>query len=470
MFVNKYWRTISVALAMVFIFGIMFTGCGNGAQKSGDETSQQVTTAAASETKSVEPVEVTLTTWSDATWKGVFSPDEDNAQYGDWYKYVADEFSKANPGVTLKVEYEQYEASDLYTKYNVALASNSLPDFRYGIDFTLYDQISKGAVLPLDDTITDDLKNAIPDNIWKRAQQDGKTYFLPMAGMPASIMVNKTLFEKAGILDKLPLGKDDRTWTNDEFKDALKAITQNGKADVYGYGICCAEKSGDFANWVQMWSYGASSFTDDFTSFALNNENGVKALDFYKSLVDEKLTEPSPYTTKWGDLYNLFMDQKLAMFPADPSTVPQALKDMKDKGISFDIDQVMFPSGDGIPKTMGYCYALAALKTNDEIRMMYTKKYLVFASKPEYAKAWTNLSLPYHKDIANILDDKYEWKVAKNFNQYIKDLGSRVPGYSEIRDQFFPELQAVYTGEKTSKQALDELAQKVNDIIQKNKS
>lgn len=469
--ISKCKKVLVTTLALVLSISTCLTGCGS---KNSNDT-QGNTTQAVSQDKTadqkVEQKNVSLTVWTGPDWKGVFSPDEANAQNGDWFRHTTQEYSKANPNVKMEAKVEVIPYADMVSKLNVAVASNSSPDVWSYSHFNMYQYITQGSVIALDDVISSEDKSSIPAAMWNAATSEGKVYFYPFASLPTCLMINKDIFEKAGALDKLPLSKDDRAWTNEEFKDALKAVTKNGTTPYYGYGIHAGNREFDSTNFVHMWSYGASTFSSDYSKVEINSDKGVQALDFLNSLAKEKLTVPSPATMKYNDTFNMFLEQKVSVVDGDPSTVKWVQDSLKEKGMQkFNVDIVMYPSSDGKPKTVNYIYGLLAFKTADEAKMDFAKKYIAFCAKPEYAKAFTAIGAhPVHKDLSEVFADKPEWKVGKNMIQYDADLGSRVGGYSEIRNLFFPAMQAVFTGSKTSKQALDDFAKQADEVIQKYK-
>jgi ABC-type sugar transport system, periplasmic component len=468
---QKCSKVLVLVLVLAVGMSITFAGCGGSKSSTTDTQATTQQAATTQQETTVQSKDVTLTAWTGPDWKGVFSSDEANAQNGDWFNYVGKEFAKANPNdkITLNVQVVPY--ADMVQKLNIAVSSNTAPDIWSYSHFNIYSYISQGAIIPLDDVITPEAKSSISDALWNAATDNGKIYFYPFAALPTGLMVNKTLFEKAGALDKLPLNKEDRSWTNDEFKAALKAVTKNGTtSDYYGFGLYAGDRQFDTTNFGLLWSYGAKTFSSDYSKVALNDENGVKAMDFIQSLVKEKLTVPSPASITFNDTYNMFLQQKVAIIAGDPSFIPGITDGLKQKGMTpFDVELVMLPSSDGTPKTIDYIYALTAFKTGDDTRMEYAKKFIAFAAKPDYAKAFKVLGIPADNSISNLNDEKNEWKVTKNFVKYDSDLGSRVNGYSEIRNAFFPTLQAVLTGSKTSKQALDDFAKQSADIMAKYK-
>jgi ABC-type glycerol-3-phosphate transport system substrate-binding protein len=56
---------------------------------------------------------------------------------------------------------------------------------------------------------------------------------------------------------------------------------------------------------------------------------------------------------------------------------------------------------------------------------------------------------------------------ATKFVKYSGDYGMDMKGIDELRSVFYPEMQAAFTKKKTPKQALDDFAAKVDEIIKK---
>lgn len=50
------------------------------------------------------------------------------------------------------------------------------------------------------------------------------TVMYPINTAPFMMAVNKTVFEKIGALDLLPLDRKDRVWSFDEYKAPLQAV------------------------------------------------------------------------------------------------------------------------------------------------------------------------------------------------------------------------------------------------------
>ena len=135
----------------------------------------------------------------------------------------------------------------------------------------------------------------------------------------------------------------------------------------------------------------------------------------------------------------------------------------------------LFPSKDGKTSETciqggGYCL----WNTGDDARIAASKKYIEFFMKPENLKPLVTVlakagTIYPGKSMRDLYDPATPAGQVFDLYQYAKDIGTAVPGYSEIRAAYFPEVQAALTKAKTPKQALDDFAKKANEIIAANK-
>lgn len=195
----KFYRLPVLILALIVLMSLGFAGCGSEGGNAADKSSGTTKAAAAqpaAQSQKAEPKDVTLTVWTGPDWKGVFSSSEENAQEGDWFKHVAKNFAAANPNDKITVNVEVIAYADMIQKLNIAVASNSSPDVWSYSHFNIYEYINQGAVIPLNDIITPEVKSYIPEAVWAASSSNGEVYFYPFAALPTGLAVNKTLFEK----------------------------------------------------------------------------------------------------------------------------------------------------------------------------------------------------------------------------------------------------------------------------------
>ncbi|WHY02487.1 sugar ABC transporter substrate-binding protein [Neobacillus sp. DY30] len=98
----------------------------------------------------------------------------------------------------------------------------------------------------------------------------------PMDVTANCIIYNKTLFIKAGV--QVPQTPDE-VWTWDEFVEALKTVKEKGGAK---HGLLVDFTPRRYSTLV--YQFGGSLMTEDGSAPAINNENGVAALDYFIKL------------------------------------------------------------------------------------------------------------------------------------------------------------------------------------------
>lgn len=442
-----YKKSIILLLVMCLLASV-FVGCGK--QEEADTPGEDDT------------VEITL--WAGPEFKGVYSQDEENAKYGDFYKFAAKEYQKIHPNVKINVQIIPY--TEIKEKLNVALQGGTQPDIYCDSSFVLIDRAYQGKLVPLDDVITPEDKEDIPENIWDMCQAKGKTYIYPFAGNPGFLGLNTELFKKVGAEKHIPSGTIGE-WTPEEFKVALKALSK--AKDFKPFVLFCGSSDADTWNNMYLRMFGADFFNEDGTEVILNSPEGVKALEFLKELANEKLIVPGPETLDSSDSVNLFANKQVAVAHVNYYLYNMFMADLAEGKISepFDVKFAYFPNVDG-PKCFTYVSGSAVLDSGDENRVKYAKDFVKFYSSLPYAKASKNLVPIREKVVEEVKDEIPMFEDLYLAYENAVDFNRSVPGYQEIRNLLFPELQAVFTNEKTPKQALDDFAEKANKALKKN--
>ena len=128
------------------------------------------------------------------------------------------EFEEAHPEIKLEVEW--YEANAWKDQGETLALSDSLPDvFYWNAGGVLWNLVSSGDILAIDDYLTDDIKDRLIGGALANMTFDGKVYQLPYTNACSVLYCNNELFEKYNV--KIP-----ETW--DELLDAVKAFKEAG--------------------------------------------------------------------------------------------------------------------------------------------------------------------------------------------------------------------------------------------------
>ena len=180
------------------MIGTLLVGCGKNKTTHGD-------------TK-------TITWWSSSAGSKAF------------YESAVDEFNETT-GKEIGVKIN-FEIKDMGQAFEVAALNKEEPELFGGVG--LQKAVEQGYVIALEDieggkALVDKIDPA--DMKENKNTYKGKTYTLPVEASFCSLLYNKDLFKRAGIVDEKGDAKPPKTWT--EFREAAQKINALGE-NIYG--------------------------------------------------------------------------------------------------------------------------------------------------------------------------------------------------------------------------------------------
>ena len=245
---------------------------------------------------------------------------------------MAQGFDDANDDVT--VEFRAIAFDDLVNETLKAVATGNAPDMIApdmiapdvialdNADFAMFS--SRGAMLDITDRIA--ASTVIkPDTYypgpWASVMWDGKVFGVPKSTNTIALFYNKDLMAKAGI------ATPPETW--DDLLDAARKL--NDPANKV-YGLTWSARANEqgtfqFLPWIQMAG-------GDFAH--VNGEGVVKALDLWKTLIDEKLGSQDVLSQGQWDSTGTFNAGNAAMAISGPRELGRMSTDAKfDWGVTL---------------------------------------------------------------------------------------------------------------------------------------
>lgn len=362
---------------------------------------------------------------------------------------LSKEFGDANPDI--KVEYRIVPFDDLVNEALRGFATGNAPDIISvdNPDFAMFS--SRGAFLD----ITDRAKNS---DVIKAADYfagplnsvtwDGKLYGLPKYTDTIALFYNKDLFKKAGIAEP------PKTW-DELVADARKLNDPANKV----YGITFSARAGEegtfqFLPWIQM---SGGSFKD------VNGPGAVKALETWKTLVDEKLASQDVLTLGQWDSTGTFNSGNAAMAISGPWELNRMASDAK-----FDWGVALLPTetegGARSSALGGFNYGIFA-STQHPDEAFRALEYFVSQDKrlfPEFS------SLPARGDIAlpatGVPLKDAALTVFQEQLKYAQPRGPH-PDWQKISKAIYDAMQAALTGQMSPKDALDQAQATITAIV-----
>ncbi|MBP2002162.1 multiple sugar transport system substrate-binding protein [Paenibacillus shirakamiensis] len=457
----KRKRLISMVAVLALTMSVL-SACGSKDNASSGNES----------TSSGDKVDITV--WLTPQWKGVLNASEQGADYDSFFKKAAEKFTAQYTKYKTNVKVEVIAADQRDQLLNVNLSGGTPPDVFFESIFPMGDYVHRGALVPLDDIVDDKSKTDIAKSYWDAATFGDKVYFYPFQHNPGTLVYNADMFKAAGLEKYLGGANEIKTWTWAEYQEILDGLKNKLPKDKYPnaypmalYGV---NNQGDTWNLAYLRTFG-NKFFDDKGNIILDDANGVKAASWLKKLYDGGYTNPGAESVSSNDANAMFQNQQLGISFTNPVLFTNSKVNM-DKGTSpkFDMRLANIPSESGDPLAFTYVVGASVFQSKDPKKVEVAKDFVkFFSSDPELVKSSKN-GIPVRSSVVDALKGENPLFAAYDADaKYMFNFTGNVPGYSQLREVLYPELQALYTGAKTPEQVVKDYQTNGNKVIEDNK-
>ncbi|GIF62530.1 sugar ABC transporter substrate-binding protein [Asanoa ishikariensis] len=367
---------------------------------------------------------------------------------------IADEFQKANPDITIKVQTLPW--TEYWTTLQVGAAGGTAPDAFWMLADHFREYAKGGQLVDMSDTVKSnniDLAK-YPKAVSDSYTYDGKLFALPKDFDTNGIWYNKALFDAAGV--KYP----DDTWTWQDAQDAAKKLTDPAKG-VFGIAAPIDAQGGFYNTMLQA---GGSIINADGTASDFGSPAGVEGLKFWTDL---QAAKASPTLEQLSDTeaVSMFENQKVAMYF---SGAYWALKFHNNAALKGKIDVAPLPQGvKRATVTSGIGNAGYAGSKHPE----QLKKFLAFlgGSKAAEIQAATGTVLPAYEGTQQPwLDSMPEYKLQVFIDAIAYSVPLPVAGNaSEWQGLATQYLGPAWSGKKPVQEAATEYQAAVDQVLAK---
>lgn len=250
------------------------------------------------------------------------------------FEHMVSMFQELHPNVT--IEYEGIAWENTRQQLLLETSAGNPPDVAQVAAPWIGQFAFSGAILPLEELVADISPNYVGGVIdsYTFAGPDGTSHLwgLPWVAVHAASFYNTELMRRAS-LDTSALPK-----TIDEFSDVAHAIAALGQDDngnkIWGF-TTATDRSELTANSFNMWLFNfGGDILDDAGKVTLDSDPAIKALSFWKTLVDDGVM---PAGFSFRDQYNLMVNYQTGGF-TDGSYARDVLRITSGKGEEFDKD------------------------------------------------------------------------------------------------------------------------------------
>jgi len=430
---------LSPAVAVTAL-ALLAAGCSSG---SGAPASS---TGAAYDAKAP----VTITVWHGQTSDAAAVMDK-----------LAKAYTAAHPNVTIKVAPGASTTDELLQKIAAGFVSDTYPDVSYIYGSWAGQVAESGHTLDVASWVKDPAVgwDGLPAASRATATVDGKVIGIPAIVGNLGLIYNKKVFDDAGV------AYPTADWSWDDFRAAAKRLTNPDKK-IYGtaYSVSGNEDT-TWHLWPLLWQKGGKILSDDGKSAAFNSDQGVAALDFLRGMaVDDK----SMYLDQTGEKYGpLFLDGRIAMQISGPWN----LYDFQQRKLAYGV--VPLPGFGGDHQTISGTDLWALFDHHDVNRAHAAFDFSQWLTQSAQDVQW-NIGLGNLPLRASEKSTSEFAAFAKDYPggpAFVDNLANAkqprptIPGYVELSKYVGEAVSKVLQGAASSKDALNEAAQKSADAL-----
>lgn len=379
-------------------------------------------------------------------WKSPHSQQEDQL-----WQPILTNFESQHPGI--KVVHTVIPWNSFDPKFTAAFASGDPPDVFYMPDEWIPKYASQGQMTDLTSLISGEgLKDKYVAQFWGSCTYKGKTYGIPFLAVVQAILINQSLFQSAGLA--VP-----KTW--DDIRAAAKKLTDPSKG-TYGMHI-----DGQNTPPPLLAAGGTTVLSEDLTKVAANAAGGVAAFtQAYQNIgAQDKSMVPLSFTA--DQLTDLRLKGKIGMMWQEESSI---VAQFRKQAPTMQLDVIPLPKVDG---TSGHDSA------------WYNVGYMCLSAQGHHLQQATDLlNALITKDVqqtyvidgvnlipgmAGVQPANLDPVVAKYLTFIPQGVGPTTSvHWPDVKQKLLQASQAIISGQKTAKQALDDYANEVGSELDGN--
>lgn len=399
---------------------------------------------------------------TEVTWWAFPNFETIDGEVGKYEQEIIDDFQSKNPDI--KVNLEMISFDNGAEKINAAIASKSAPDILYDAPGRIISYGRQGVLANVNDMVNK-LNGDVSDQILSACKVDDQYYMYPFNTSAFTMAVNKTMFEEAGLLDYLPLNKENRLWTVEDYTKALEAI-KKANPDVIPMGFYSKSTAGDQGTRAFLSNlYGGSILNKDLTEYTLDSPEMVKSMEWVKNGIANGLIVSGSEGLASSNSIDLFTQGKSAFTILYSPGLKNTYKDKKLD--NFEDVLLPLPAPEGKNSLEFLIGGLCVFNNGDDAKIEASKKFIDFLCndtnwQTKNLKSTGTFSV--RKSITGLYDDE-QMKLVEGYSKYYCTYYNTVVGFDKMRTFWFPALQEMTLGQTPVEDALKKLNENANATL-----
>ncbi|MGJ3239235.1 MAG: ABC transporter substrate-binding protein [Anaerolineae bacterium] len=396
-------------------------------------------------------------------WPWALTPD-----FEDYLNQVIANFEATYPGVTVIMEGQP--AAGARDNIRNSFAAGNPPDVINMSDGWVAEFAEAGVLLDMDAALAEpypQIREEYVDGAWEKVTFDGTTYHLPWYLSFSNVMAVNGL-----IADELGISGEDipETWA-DAYEFACE-VREMSDGAYYAYSLPWGELAGlgvlnDFIG------EGIAVFSEDGSSVVFNeDERAAGILDAYKNLLDNDCIPRESLTDDVREMIDRFSEGEILLLQTGPQLFRLVEENNPDVFDSLFLDNQFVGSANirsiggvqtvTVPAASQYpnaALAFAVFLTNADTQTAFSQEV------PIYSSNLVSYEDPFFTEGGESLTDQLRPLAGEYFQNATNTGILNFPQLAEVEQIVLGEFQAAILGVKTSQEALDAMAERINAIL-----
>lgn len=375
---------------------------------------------------------------------------------GAFLEKAADAYMKEHPQV--KIDVVVFGLTEEDASITDCFDTEDAADILYEGYFNMAGYVHTGRVVPLDDIISQALREDIPDTLWTMSQTDGKTYMMPFLSLENILSYNKALFRQSGLDAYIAEDNRIQSWTLEEWENILDTLAANRPESTFPMMMYAKNDQGDTHIMTLLRSQG-SRFFDESGHFNLDTPEGIAALRWLKDGYGKGWFPVKCENLEIIDNATMFSAGQLGVYLCNNATLSYE---------SVETGYVNFPSSDGKGMATSFVTGFEVFDNGDPAAVEASKDFVKYIYENEKWLDYSAGGIPAssrtaekYKDDIIMLEEFY-----KN-SANIVDFTANNPNWRGVRDVFWPHIHALLEGTETPEEAAKGIDEDCNAAIEK---
>lgn len=356
----------------------------------------------------------------------------------------------------IKIEQQRAEWPDLYAKLQVSVPAGEGPDLMLMHPTEIPHFAADEILIPIDEKTVSDHGFKAEDFLevpWQGGIYEGKRYGMPLDVPQHLLYLNNQVFKAAGLVGadgtpRIPTNRD----------ELLSMAKQIAKGDTFGFAIGTL----NIGRYVWgfhnlLWQNDVNIFTPDLKKAAVDQPSAIEVAEFWGSInAKDQIAPPANANAR-----DAFTAGKLGMWLAGSWNFT-GLRDAK-------IDFTPVPVPPIFKKPVAWIlphqFTFPKSKTRDAAREAAVWTYIRWLT--DHIEDWTlnagqiSAYKKPHQDPRIAGDPFFKVLLGQAPNWQI---GQYTVKWVKAENLTRPQIESVYTGQKTAKDAMEELAKQINAL------